>query len=516
MARHLSRAAGLTATLAALALVVGCQQPGGAGYATMRFAMEQQGATPFLVTAGLPAADAPAVAPGAAFEVHHPAAGPGSATIMVNLGSLAAAAKQRRLLATVADIDHVVITITPASGATASQTIPASSLSGGTGSVTFTGLPPTTATATIQAFDALGLEIGRGTQNVVIDAAVPTLVNFTVTLNPTYVPPTGTINGNVTIVDGPVIVGTPPPSSVTLPGTKLGEVTGIKDPQEVVFDPAGTTAWVPSYSGNKLVAIDRGTVKTKASLTYLSSTNASLLPVDLAFDPSGAMWVANYSAASVSQVNPATGKPLKTVATGINPVDIEFVGGVLHVVSHPLDVIQRFTTAGAPAGLPLPVNPLFGPPKPNTQLPVRLRVSPAGDLWLVNIKSDRVSRLSGTGLPLANITVGDEPEGLAFGAPNVAWVTNNRSNTLMKIDMVANAVVETYKVGGRPRGVAVDLNGNIWVACSEINQVWRLSPAGVVLGKHGTGKDPREITIDPAGAVWVSCGAGGAVQKFAP
>ncbi len=559
MARHISRTACFTAAVASLTLSIGCQAPGGTGYATMRFAMDRQAgagaqAGP-LVAANPPAAGAVALAgsaplviaadvlptasnvspaqPGqasgsggggrprlvvpATFEVAHPAAGPGEVTIAFDLGGLGSRAAQRRLLATVADIDYVVVTITPASGAEVSQTIPAAGLAGGAGSVTFAGLPPTTATATIQAFDALGNEIGKGTQSLTIDPLVPTTVNFTVTLNPTYVPLTGTVSANATFVDGPVIAGTPPPGTVFKTGDKIAESKDVTNPEGITFDPSGTLVWFPGFTGDQAVALEK-TVKLKSSFTLkIPGSSTALRPTEIAFDPAGGMWVANYGAGSVSQVDVTTGAIIRTVVTGPNPVDIEFLNGVMHVLLYPADAIVRFTTTGLPAGLPIAVGlPLPAPAKKPFHLPTMMKISPANEIWTVNLRSDTVSRLSSTGVFIKSIAVGDEPEALAFGAPDVVWVTNNRSGTVSKINMLLNIVETTFKVGARPRGVAIDKVGNLWIACSEVNQVVRMSPTGVILGRYPTGKDPRHVAVDSAGAIWVACHAGSLVQKFSP
>ena len=557
MTRRHSRTAGLTAVVACMGLLAplaGCLAPG-AGYATMRFALERQapsgskanavaaarqpaagpGSAPLAITAEVatraPSGVAPARASGGgtggsgpaaprAIEVNHPAAGPGKVWVSFNLGDLVPGAVQRRLLATVADIDYVVVTITPASGPEVSQSVLASSLSGGAGTVAFAGLPPGPATATIRAYDAIGNPIGSGTQPIVVDAVVPTTVTFTVTLDPTYLPPTGSVNTDVTFVDGPVIVGTPPPGTDFASGAKVAESKEVITPEGITFDPAGT-AWFPAFTADRVVGLDRALLP-KASHRLEVPGADSLLPADIAFDDAGWMWVANYAAGSISQVDPLSGAIVLTIPVGPNPTDIEFFNGILYVLLYPADVIMSFTTGGFPAGPPIVVNlpplPVPGKPiaKPPYHLPVTMKISPAGDIWVANLKSDTVSRISPAGTFEASIPVGDEPEGVAFGADGSVWVTNNRGGTVSKIDPATNSVVGTYTVGKRPRGLALDKLGNLWIACSEGNEVVRMSPTGVVRGRYPTGRDPRHVAVDAAGAIWVACHEASLVQKFAP
>jgi YVTN family beta-propeller protein len=61
---------------------------------------------------------------------------------------------------------------------------------------------------------------------------------------------------------------------------------------------------------------------------------------------------------------------------------------------------------------------------------------------------------------------------VAFDGTNI-WVTNERSDTVSKIDPSTNLVTATVTVGDGPRGVAFDGN-NIWVANTNSNTVSKI------------------------------------------
>lgn len=151
----------------------------------------------------------------------------GTGVLTVQLSGFLAALKQRRVLATVADIDYVVVTVRQMGFPDHTVTVPKSELSGGQASATFTGLVPSAATVILTAFDAAGNAIGSSMQAVTITADTVTPVVMTVQLDPTPATPspsgggssgagTGGVAVTGTFVDGPT--GSPTPAA---PGTVL-------------------------------------------------------------------------------------------------------------------------------------------------------------------------------------------------------------------------------------------------------------------------------------------------------
>lgn len=123
----------------------------------------------------------------------------------------------RRVLATVADVEKVVVTVTPTGAASVSQTVLKTAIANGQTSVTFQGLPPGVATVTITAFNASDSQIGAATKTTTITAGQTAAVDVALQLAPTIVtttgggstPTTGGLTTNVAIVDGPVVTALP-------------------------------------------------------------------------------------------------------------------------------------------------------------------------------------------------------------------------------------------------------------------------------------------------------------------
>ncbi len=75
----------------------------------------------------------------------------------------------------------------------------------------------------------------------------------------------------------------------------------------------------------------------------------------------------------------------------------------------------------------------------------------------------------------------------------------------------------------RPYGVAVDGNGDVYVAEFGAHQIHKFAPSGHLiwsLGERGSGEGqlemPLSVAVDHDGAVYVSDWGNNRVQKFSP
>jgi YVTN family beta-propeller protein len=128
----------------------------------------------------------------------------------------------------------------------------------------------------------------------------------------------------------------------------------------------------------------------------------------------GAVWVANFDANTVSELNP-------------------------------LDrTVKRTATVAAPVAI----------------------TAYAGSVWVVGSGQDAVSRIAiaaDTGSPVVTtIHVGHRPSAIAAG-DDAVWVTNQGDRTVSRIDPETNRVTATIPIGAEPWGVAVG-GGMVWVS----------------------------------------------------
>ena len=66
------------------------------------------------------------------------------------------------------------------------------------------------------------------------------------------------------------------------------------------------------------------------------------------------------------------------------------------------------------------------------------------------------------------------------------------------LSTVSQLVTNTFSVGSKPEGIAIDASGNIWVANSGGKTVSKLSPAGTTVGTYTVGVAPQGVAIDRA------------------
>lgn len=108
----------------------------------------------------------------------------GSVTIDVGRALLAALPARRRLLATTADIDHVVVILRMPNQADRMQFVSQAQVAAGATTVTFSGLPAGTATLVVTAFDAIGTALGTGTQSAAVAVGQTTALALDVAIDP--------------------------------------------------------------------------------------------------------------------------------------------------------------------------------------------------------------------------------------------------------------------------------------------------------------------------------------------
>jgi len=147
-------------------------------------------------------------------------------------------------------------------------------------------------------------------------------------------------------------------------------------------------------------------------------------------------------------------------------------------------------------------------------------INPAGTFaYVTNNHSGSVSKINlATDTVVATITVGRSPHGVAINpAGTFAYVTNFQSSSVSKINLATDTVVATITVGRNPHGVAINPAGTFAYvtnasssSVSKINLATDTVVATITVGSITTG-----VAIDPAGTFsYVTDVGSGSVSKI--
>ena len=126
-----------------------------------------------------------------------------------------------------------------------------------------------------------------------------------------------------------------------------------------------------------------------------------------------------------------------------------------------------------------------------------------------------------------------DPEGIAAAPDGTLYVADTGNHRVQKFQADGTFIAKWGRNGGdgtagagdgefnRPKGVAVDAAGNVFVTDSDNHRVQKFAPDGTFLtkwGSEGTGdsqfRNPRGIAVDAAGNVYVADQLNNRIQKF--
>ncbi len=258
--------------------------------------------------------------------------------------------------------------------------------------------------------------------------------------------------------------------------------TGLCSPQDLAFDPSGNL-WISDQGNQRVVEYLASNLITGdgaanvlgqpdmfSNACYTSPTGLCS-PFGLAFDPSGNLWISDAGNSRV----------LEYLSSNLITGD-----GAANVLGQP-DLVSRTCTT-TPTGL---------------CYPTALTFDPTGNLWISDYSNNRVVEY------LSSNLITGSPATVAIGQPNLYTGSQNQQSVLNLKDL------------SRPFSATFDSSGNLWVADSNNNRVLEFKPpfstnelASVVLGQPDmfsracttspTGLcNPFGLTFDPTGNLWI-------------
>jgi YVTN family beta-propeller protein len=330
------------------------------------------------------------------------------------------------------------------------------------------------AATAVAASVTVGIVLGtRGTSASPADAASSQLVDLNVA--------SGRPSHNVALTDAPaaMVAGS---GSLWIANPSAGSVSRFDLASRALADqvPVGGTpgalalgggsVWVASVPGDTVSRINPGTGRVTQRVPLGGARAAAL-----AF-AQGGLWVADITDNSLLEVDPGSGLVRRTLALPLRPTAAAGAGDELWVADY---------GAGSVAQIDLRTGQALATNVGNGPAALALGF---GALWVANSLDSTVSRVDpNSGSVVATIPVGSGPGAIAVAGGSV-WVANQYSATVSRIDPDRNAEVRSSSVGGGPTALATG-GGTVWVGVRPLDQ----HRGGTLVLLH-----TRPISIDPA------------------
>jgi streptogramin lyase len=309
----------------------------------------------------------------------------------------------------------------------------------------------------------------------------------------------------------PALVATPNDWTVAI--TYTGN--GIATPQSIAIDASGN-AWIANTT-NTITELSAGSGAPLSGATGFGA-NGLDAPVSLAIGTTGSLWIANCGDACSGSGNPSTITVLSPngqssssyTSSGLNAAYAIAVSGsnqawVANSLGSSLTQLNPSGTTAIPTLL-----------APTLLYPTSVAVSPGGNALTVSPANNALVGFTAAGVPdTTNSYQGSGlnfPYAVALDHNGNAWVANHGNNTVAQLSSGALVGGSAYSGGGitSPNAIALDGAGNVWVTNSG-NSISGLTNAGLPLSPTtGLRNDliyPNAIAVDGSGNLWVAnCG----------
>lgn len=142
--------------------------------------------------------------------------------------------------------------------------------------------------------------------------------------------------------------------------------------------------------------------------------------------------------------------------------------------------------------------------------PYSVTIDAKGNVWVTLRGIDRVGRLDRATGRIVEYPMCGEPYGITFDSRGAAWVTCIAGDRLGVIDPATGTTAELATgAGSKPRRLALDGNGMLWVSLYGNGTLIKVDPAAKsVVAKYplpgGENAGPYSVNVDAAGRVWVN------------
>jgi tripartite motif-containing protein 71 len=249
-------------------------------------------------------------------------------------------------------------------------------------------------------------------------------------------------------------------------------------------------------------------------------------PEDVAVAPSGAVYVADYSAGRMQRLSAAGA--FESMWNLQYPLGVIATAGGVYATS--ANTVTRFDATGSvlgkwggPGGLPGQLNWPWGS-----------AADAAGNIYVADSNNDRVQKFDPSGNPLAVIGSagsGDgqlkQPRDVAVDRAGNVYVADTGNNRVEKFDAAGGFLGAWGGAGSAdgqfsaPSGIAVDGSGDVFVSDLFNNRIQRFDADGHFISKwgvNGTGAgqlfEPLGIAVGHSGELWVADSSNHRIVRF--
>ncbi len=311
-------------------------------------------------------------------------------------------------------------------------------------------------------------------------------------------------------------------------GAYIGKFSSCQDPGAVDVDLQGDIYVACSSIGKVQKYDDEGTALKQIAGPGTGNGQVRL-PLDLALDPEGNLYIADTENARVQKFD-AAGAFVKAFPVGGRPwgVDVGPDGRVWTA-----EAPERRVSVFDPQGSLLFRFGSQGTGHSQFERPVDVEVDDAGFAWVTDAVNNRVQVFDSEGGYVAQFGEKGPEDGqldtdwwlrLAVGPTGDVWVTDQGNSRLHK--WINAAYLSSFKYAFGLQGsadgqfkvatdVAIDpTDSTIWVADDENDRIQHFSAEGAYIGKFSSCQDPGAVDVDLQGDIYVACSSIGKVQKY--
>lgn len=405
----------------------------------------------------------------------------------------------RRVMATMADVEEVKVTVRFESGGTVvelNEVVGKAALAAGQTSVTFSHLPIGLVEVVVEALDGQQQVIGLERRRLYLAATAPTRVDLMVPLarvtssggsgGGAVAPPapapapaaTGALEVGVALADGEAIAS-------QAPGTRLGTFSGEQSMKMLQVAPSGDL-WVVDRHADLVKLAPDGTRLAEVSLGYEDR---------IAVDTQGQVWRA---AGGTLYRYRADGTLVDSKTAPAKAIAVNAAGEVWTAGGH---TVNRMDGVGQVLGT-------FTVPLSEMQQIIEIALDEgSGAVWVVAEGGDAWERylikLSTSGQVEVEQLIPRSSGRPAVDPSGQVWLLTMNELQVLRLS-ADGSVVGRYDMPWLPHSVFAARDGHVWVCAGNV--LFKLALDGTVLNEYRPGSKVYEVAPAPEDSLWVSHG----------